>query len=206
MNATQQQMLALSGVMLACKLVDEIAQYGKIDNDELTLAVSATLNLTPNSTDELYSPRAMLARGILDLSTLLDRGNLEHKGINSNQLRYMMSILHLTAKFSKNSQKQTELSNMLKKSNQQKEYFGDFCHTAVIGSLANAYKECLSSFKFRIQVTGDANILQQERYADQVRALLLFGVRSAFLWQQLGGHRWHLIFKKGAYLKALKAL
>ncbi|HKM37225.1 MAG TPA: DUF489 family protein, partial [Thiopseudomonas sp.] len=39
--------------------------------------------------------------------------------------------------------------------------------------------------------------------AAKVRALLFAGIRSARLWRQLGGRRWHLLTKRGAMLHEL---
>jgi high frequency lysogenization protein len=72
--------------------------------------------------------------------------------------------------------------------------------------LGSIYQQTVSTLGKRIQVTGDPKILQQEQVADSVRALLLAGVRMAWLWHQLGGRRWHLILRRGALLSALRPL
>ena len=64
----------------------------------------------------------------------------------------------------------------------------------------------ISTLGKRIQVTGNPELLQQSRVADEIRSLLLGGVRFAWLWHQLGGRRWHLILRRRALLTALKAL
>ena len=43
---------------------------------------------------------------------------------------------------------------------------------------------------------GSAQHLQNNTNAEIIRALLLAGVRSAFLWRQLGGRRWKLAFTR----------
>jgi high frequency lysogenization protein len=49
----------------------------------------------------------------------------------------------------------------------------------------------------RIHVKGVPEHLRKQDVADKIRALLLSGIRSALLWQQLGGRRWHLfVYKK----------
>ena len=67
-------------------------------------------------------------------------------------------------------------------------------HDNVIANLGTLYTETLSTFRFRIQVNGDYNYLQQQRIANQIRALLLASVRSAILWRQVGGNRLQLLF------------
>jgi high frequency lysogenization protein len=206
MTPIQQQALALSGVMLSAKLVDLLSQTGKITDDELTLITRSTLNTSPENIAELFEPAELSQIGIFDLLSLFSSGLKKQAALPKNQMRYLMSLLHLASKFGKDEKRKQQLGEFLDKANKQKEYFNEFNHPSVIGALANAYKECLSSFNFRIQVTGDYNILSQEKYADQVRALLLFGIRCAFLWQQLGGRRWHLLIKKGKYRQSLEEL
>ena len=58
----------------------------------------------------------------------------------------------------------------------------------------------------RIQVTGNPELLKLDETANNIRTLLLGGVRFAWLWQQLGGRRWHLVFKRKQLLRAMEAL
>ena len=76
---------------------------------------------------------------------------------------------------------------------QQAQHFSS-THENVIANLGTLYTETLSTFRFRIQVNGDYNYLQQQRIANQIRALLLASVRSAILWRQVGGNRFQLLF------------
>ncbi len=43
-------------------------------------------------------------------------------------------------------------------------------------------------------------------YADIIRALLLAGIRAAFLWRQLGGRRWRLLLQRKKLLQASQNL
>lgn len=62
--------------------------------------------------------------------------------------------------------------------------------------LARIYQQTISTLGKRIQVTGDADVLGREQTAERIRALLLAGIRMAWLWRQLGGRRWHLVFRR----------
>ncbi|MEZ5557402.1 MAG: DUF489 family protein [Pseudomonadales bacterium] len=48
-------------------------------------------------------------------------------------------------------------------------------------------------------------VLQREQTAEEIRALLLAGVRFAWLWQ-LGGRRWHLILRRRVLLAGLRPI
>jgi high frequency lysogenization protein len=71
---------------------------------------------------------------------------------------------------------------------------------------ARVYQASISTLGKRIQVTGNPELLKLDDTADDIRALLLGGVRFAWLWQQLGGRRWHLVLKRKQLLRAMEAL
>lgn len=70
-------------------------------------------------------------------------------------------------------------------------------------ALARLYQDTISKLSFRIHVAGNPEYLRDHAVADQIRALLLAGIRSAVLWHQLGGRRWHLFFYKKRYRETL---
>ena len=67
----------------------------------------------------------------------------------------------------------------------------------VSSNVAAIYQDTLSTLPYRIKVTGSAQHLNNPYVADLVRALLLCGVRAAFLWRQLGGSRLKLMLRRG---------
>lgn len=69
-----------------------------------------------------------------------------------------------------------------------------FTHSSIMANIANLYQDTISTFNFRIQVSGDPRHLQNAENAAKIRALLLAGVRAAILWNQVGGKRWHMLF------------
>ena len=80
-------------------------------------------------------------------------------------------------------------------------HVNDICH-----SVSGIYQDTLSKLRFRIKVTGSAQHLQDSANADIIRALLLAGIRSAFLWRQLGGRRWKLLLNRRRLLFASQNL
>ena len=65
-----------------------------------------------------------------------------------------------------------------------------------LAALATLYQDTISKLTFRIHVKGNIEFLKDPRVAENIRALLLAGIRSSLLWHQLGGRRWHLIVYK----------
>ena len=47
-----------------------------------------------------------------------------------------------------------------------------------------------------LQVAGNANLLKTTDVQNQLRALLLAGLRAAVLWRQVGGRRLQLLFNR----------
>lgn len=184
--------LALAGIFQACGLVEQLAKTGYVPSDTYRCSIESLFVLDPPDTRSVYGNNlGNLILGLEILQTVLESGNQRHR----DALRYSLGILHLHKKLSARKDMMGVLGSRLKQASQQAEHFST-THENVIGNLGDLYKETISTFRFRIQVTGDQGYLQQARIANQVRALLLAGIRSATLWRQLGGSRWQLVFKR----------
>jgi len=197
-NNFMDQTLALAGVIQAATLVDELARNGVISSEDLETTVKSILNTNPDSVLDVYGDIPNLRTGLSGLRNLL---NSETKGTTQEIVRYAMSLIHIEAKLRKNDKLLDNLFQGITRAQGQYEYFDSLTHDAVIGSLASAYSDSISKLNFRIQVTGNATLLQDERIASRIRAILLSGVRSAVLWQQKGGRRWHFLFYRSKIKK-----
>jgi high frequency lysogenization protein len=87
--------------------------------------------------------------------------------------------------------------------NRQAQHFSTI-HDNVFANLASLYQQSISKLRLRIQVKGNAIYLQQPNVAERIRCLLFSAVRSAVLWRQLGGKKYHLVLYRKALIKALK--
>ena len=140
--------------------------------------------------------------GLQNLSNILANRNAEE---NREVVRYVFGLLYLERKFASNGSMMEVVHSRLEHTSFRAEHFAghvnDLCH-----SVSGIYQDTLSHQKFRIKVTGSAQHLQNEQNADIIRALLLAGVRSAFLWRQLGGRRWKLLWQRKKLLQASQNL
>ncbi|MGD8174346.1 high frequency lysogenization protein HflD [Marinimicrobium sp. ARAG 43.8] len=187
-NAT----IALAGIFQAAALVEQLAKTGYVPGDAYRCTIESLFVMDPPHTRAVFGDSlASLTFGLEALQHTLEPGNQRHK----DALRYGLGVLHLQRKLSKRRDMLSVLGTRLKQASRQAEHF-DSTHENVIGNLADLYKDTISTFRFRIQVTGDHNYLQQGRIANQIRALLLAGVRSATLWRQVGGTRWQLLLQR----------
>ena len=184
--------LALAGVFQSAALVEQLAKTGYAPPTEFKASIESLFQMNPNSTESVYGGIANMELGLSVLADLLHH----HKNNDYREsLRYVLGVLHLQKKLSSNKTMLSTVGERLDKAIHQVEHFGP-AHDNVIANLADIYSNTLSTFKFRIQVSGDFNYLQQTRISNQIRALLFAGIRSSMLWRQIGGKRWQVIFSR----------
>ncbi|NLD15588.1 MAG: high frequency lysogenization protein HflD [Gammaproteobacteria bacterium] len=201
MTPLQEQLVALGGLFLAAHLVHKLAHSGQISDASLEHMLNTLLVTNPQSTLDVYGGDDYALREgyrTLQAALLRDTHNLPRES-----LRYALSLLALEQQYARRRDLLQLTGERLERINQQAQLLG-ITSSGVVGAFADLYQDTISTFNQRIQVHGDMRFLQQEATAAKVRALLLAGIRSARLWRQLGGKRWHLLFKRGAMLNALQ--
>ncbi|MCI0421727.1 MAG: high frequency lysogenization protein HflD [Acidobacteria bacterium] len=202
----REQVLALAGVFQAAALVERLAKSGSVPDDAYQISIASLFEFSPASTQAVYGGDAEYRFGLdLGMRTLKDVLNKRHSAQQATVIRYMLSLLHLAGKLRKNSSMSDLLGRRLRELQDQLNESGPLDDAVLLG-IARAYQETLSTFRFRIQVQGDARYLQNKGIANQVRALLLAGVRAAMLWYQVGGRRWHLLLYRREMLRALEQI
>jgi len=195
---TPDQALALAGVFQSAELVDHLARYGDITDAQLSGAMTTLLNQNPASVLDLYDSTDNLELGINSLRTML---NDRTKG-SANVMRYVIGIMYLSRRLINNSEKISQVASGITQAQQQAEHFSP-SHDNVIANVAGLYTETVSTMQGRIQVSGDPLYLTQAAIAQRVRCLLFSGIRSAFLWHQVGGKRSHLLLQRKGLLAVL---
>lgn len=194
MSRFDHQVMALAGVFQAAILVEQLARQGRAESDELALCIRSVLNLNPASVEDVYEGVGGVHTGLQGLRDVLSRRG---GGISAEVMRYAMGILHAQRKLAARDDLMDALGKSLERAVEQYRYFGDPLHESVFGAAAHCYQQSVSKLNFRIRVMGNPTYLQNPHTANQVRAVLLFGIRSAHLWQQQGGRRWHILLRRG---------
>lgn len=202
MTPLQEQLTALAGVFQAAALVTKLAHTGQVSDASLAYMLKTLLVRNPETTLDVYGGDDLALRdGYQLLQAVLER---ETDNLPRESLRYVVSMLSLEKQFSRRDDLLEITGLRIPKIEQQVELYG-LTSDNIASSFGGLYQDTISTFKQRIQVHGDMRFLQQEATAAKVRALLFAGIRSARLWRQLGGRRWHLITKRGAMLNELRA-
>ncbi|WP_299943680.1 high frequency lysogenization protein HflD [uncultured Microbulbifer sp.] len=202
LNNWRDQALALAGIFQAATLVERLAKTGTAPQVQLETGVFSLFQLNPDHTDTVFGGAVNLLPGLqVSRQLLQSRQHPEY----TDCLRYALSILYLQRQLSKKSALLSIIGNRLQKAKAQAEHFAP-THENVFSNLASIYSDTLGTFRFRIQVLGDFNYLQQQRIANQIRSMLFAGIRAATLWRQLGGRRLHLLFQRKKLLRSTNEL
>lgn len=189
--------IALAGLFQATGLVEQLAKTGYIPTDAYRCSIESLFVLDPDSTLAVYGNNpANLHFGLTLLRDMLQQASMnKQQNAHADALRYSLGVLHLQKKLSGRKDMLGVIGSRLKQAAQQADHFSS-THDNVIANLGGLYTDTISTFRFRIQVAGDYNYLQQQRIAHQVRALLMSAIRAATLWRQLGGNRWQLLVSR----------
>jgi len=202
LSKLEQQTVALAGIAQAARLVDQISKTGSYPEEFLEPSLHSLFEFDANSVADVYGGLPGVKLGLHNLSSLLANRQAEE---NRDVVRYVFSLLYLERRFAANPEMISVVHSRLQHASFRAEHFAthanDICH-----SISGIYQDTLSKLKFRIKVTGSAQHLQDSQNADVIRALLLAGIRAAFLWRQLGGHRWKLLLQRKQVLRTAQNL
>ena len=193
--------LALAGVFQGARMTFELARFGNT-NEKMLEASIATLFVTkPKSVMDVYGSAANLELGlrhfVFQLSSPRDR--------NIEVTRYSIRLLQLGQQLHKDPQRLQALGEALDDFQSRAQAF-EFEAGTRHSQLAKIYQDFISSLSPRIMVQGEPVHLQNSDTAARIRCALLAGVRSAHLWYQCGGRRWHMLTRHKRMLAAAREL
>jgi high frequency lysogenization protein len=205
LTTNQERVLALAAVVQAAALVHQVANTGQADEKASRCSLASLFVTNPESTEDVFGgPHAIsnLRLGLVTLKSILAQG--QSTGA-SDITRYLIGLAHLQGKLIKHPDMLNDISKQLSHSQRQVDLY-ELTHANVFASVAETYSSTLSSFRFRIQVTGNPTYLQQPMNTNRVRSYLLAGIRATTLWRQVGGRKWHLVLFKNTLQRELDAL
>ncbi|MGB0958065.1 MAG: high frequency lysogenization protein HflD [Litorivicinus sp.] len=202
MTEIENRTLALASVIQAAYWVDRLATTGELSTTDLETGLSALFDFNPDSTEAAVGGVQAQRTGLRTLIKMVDSGGQEPATVT----RYLVALTHLERKLAKRPDMLDVIGERLANCDRQRQHFAELSNPSILANLSQIYQDTLSTFRYRIQVTGDARHLQSNGAADKVRALLLVGIRCSLLWHQVGGRRYQLIFQRGQYAQTAKNL
>ena len=195
------QTLALAGIYQCASLVKQIANTGMANQAHIESSIETLFRFDVNNVEEVYGNVAAVSHGVKIL--------LEHLSDSSNKdieiTRYVISLIMLERKLSRNNEMLEEIDKKLKDIESQFNFF-PLNHENTYAKIGHLYKNTISTLGPKIIINGEQPHLSNERNASKVRALLLAGIRSAVLWNQCGGSRWQFLFGRRAYITECKKI
>ena len=195
---TADQALALAGVFQSAELVAKLATEGHVSEEQLSAAMSALLNQNPETVSSLYGNVSDIELGINSMREMIN----DRTQASTDVMRYVIGIMYLARRLTADTVRIKHIGDGITNAKRQADHFS-VTHENVIANIAGLYTDTVSTIKGRIQVTGNAFYLEQPAIAQRVRCLLFAGIRSAFLWHQLGGKRSHILWHRNNLLAVL---
>jgi len=202
-SKTTDRTLALAGAFQSAALVQQLARTGEVSANNFKCSIDSIFALDPENVTSVYGGTENVSLGINALHRIL---TLNQTRQYADTIRYAIGLFHIEKNLSKNEEILSILRSRLKNMSTQRDHFDSTVHNNIIGKLADLYVDTIGTFKYRIQVKGNPEYLQQPDIANKVRAVFLSGVRSIMLWRQLGGSRLNLILGKKALIRDLEVL
>lgn len=203
-NDWEYRNIALAVTVQCAQLVNTLAYTGRADSVQVKACVKPLLVLDPDSVADVYPNVNYFANGLSALQKSLSGEGLKEF---AEAMKYVLGMSVLQQQLSAVPSMQAAIQQRMQLSHTLYLDNDEVGGETALGSaqksdefdyavLAALYQDTISKLTYRVHVKGNPEHLRNQQVADQIRALLLAGIRSAMLWHQLGGRRWHLFFYK----------
>jgi len=206
-TALSQRATALAAMTQAIYLVNSIARKGVVDTEDSRVmmeSIFSEASTHPNHTVlDLYGGVQRLDTGIRICIKLLQGEKLPEA---KDLMLYSAGLTALERRLAKDAAMRQKLADGMIRIGNQRQYFGDAMHHNVIAAIADLYGDTISTMKPRIIVRGKSEFLSQTDNTQRVRALLMSGLRAAYLWHKHGGGHLSLLLRRKALLRELELL
>ena len=185
--------LAFAGMLQASELVRQIATSGTCSQQAARASLDSIFKLNADSPEDVYGGLGGVRMG---LRVLVELFSARNNPDNLVSLNYALGLAKLSGRIQRDPRRQEALGREISLAESAWRDSEELLDDCVLSQLADAYQRHVSSLDFRLSVSGKPEYLQQGEKVAFVRALLLAGIRSAFLWHQVGGRQWRLIFQR----------
>jgi high frequency lysogenization protein len=198
MSRLHDQVVALAGIFQAARLTQQLARDGRADSSAFTATLESILRVEAPTTESIFGGTKGVALGLAILRDKL-AGKPDPRDLEI--ARYVIALLQLQARLRREAAVQQAIRRGVETVQSQMKFFeatksGDTLQQSLVDKLAELYTQTLSNLPPRIMVNGEHGHLANPVIAAKVRTALFAGVRAAFLWRQLGGNRWQLLFAR----------
>jgi high frequency lysogenization protein len=198
----KERTLALAGIFQATELVRQAANHGTWSGYAASASLNSLFQLEADSAEQIYGGVSKVRLGTETMLAVL-QGDSRY----TDSLRYTVGLLQIEKKFRRAAALQDEVGRRLQEIARvgpdldQHDREDEQAH-----DISTLYTDTISHLSPRIVINGKPQYLKNERTVDWVRTLLLAGLRSAMLWQQMGGGRFELMFGRKKIMREAESL
>ena len=185
----RSQVIAFAGVLQSAVLVDKLAQTGQWHQASYEACIHSVFQQNPKDIEEVYGDIPALYVGLTTLRKLMSQSE---RGKQRAAFKYSFALHRLERQLAKRPKMLNTIGNNIEQLSSHLDELSA-SDPFISEQLTTLYKKTASTIEPPIQVMGDQQILQRTSVQDQVRALLLAGIRSANLWHQVGGRPWRFV-------------
>jgi len=193
----KDKFIALAGIYQSVLCVRQIARQSSVDTDAMTPCIYSLFQTDADSVSEIFGAPDSVNAGARELVE-----QLQGKQPRELELtRYAITLLKLERVLAGRRQLVEDIGAGIEEARAKLDHF-PMLHPNLLAHLADLYSRTISQLQPRVMVQGDPCFLQIPDNQNRIRALLLAGVRSAWLWRQVGGSRWQFLFGRKTLLMA----
>ena len=192
-GSLKDQTIAFAGVLQAGELVRQVATSGQCSRFSAGASIASLFVSEPESTEAVFGDIAGVGLGLTMAGELASSASADSR----QAMAYAGGLLRLAVLLRRDSERQQKLGRELELVRPAFDRAESPLDPSVTAQLADIYRSVISTLSMRIQVNGHPAYLKDSEKVSLIRAILLAGVRAAFLWYQLGGRPWRLLFQRG---------
>ncbi len=197
-TSLRDQCVAFAGICQSAALVHRTANGLATNSREIEPLIKSIFATDPKTIDDVYGSVDHLRSGIAAAAEMLSKPSADLVPA----LKYVMALLDIETRL----RTQTELTQTLRHGIDELRPSTEGLNESLFVPLSALYQRTISTLDRRVHVSGSPEFLQRSEVAAKIRTLLLAGVRSAWLWHQSGGRRWHLILRRSTMRNTLNTL
>ena len=203
MKNIKSEAIALAALFQCCSQINRIAHTGYCDENAAATVLRALLVTDPDTVEDIYKT-SDLKNGFKSLIE-----GFSTDGITDNNAKELaklaMQVIALTDRIMGNSSLYNRLSNEIDslKVQIEKNYpdFLEGSNSVVMNSdkvekFAQLYQSLISPNFSKLLIFGEERFLSSTENQNRIRALLLAGIRAVVLWNQVGGKKLYLMFRR----------
>ena len=188
-NINDNYIISLSALLHSSYLVNKISTTGQNCSNEAEMLIRSIYATDTFEAKSIYKNYNELHDGYVILKKILT-GNTDIPLITMQKYALNMILIQ------KNINKINDLKYLIRKKidNCQENSMMATNLGDLITYTEEIYVECIGIIRPRVVVSGKKEYLEEN--SSLIRALLLSGIRAAFLWDYYGGSKWQLMFRR----------